>query len=73
MNTWIERLEEYPGYRTKGEMIIELKDNLKKIYEELTSGQILAVRRVGVFSTEVELLRRNYSFPALLYSLKQDE
>lgn len=31
---WIGYLEEYPDYRTQGESLEELKDNLMDIYEE---------------------------------------
>ena len=44
---WIGWLEEYPDYRTQGESLPELKENLKDIYSELTSGNIPGVRRVG--------------------------
>ena len=44
---WIGYLEEFPDYRTQGETLEELKENLKDIYEELTSGAIPNVRRVG--------------------------
>lgn len=44
---WIGWLEEYPDYRTQGETVTELKENLKDIFEELTSGRIPAVRKVG--------------------------
>ena len=44
---WIGWLEEYPDYRTQGETIEELKENLKDIYDEITSGAIPAVRKVG--------------------------
>jgi len=44
---WIGWLDEYPDYRTQGETLAELKDNLKDIYDELTSGRIPAVRKVG--------------------------
>ena len=40
-------LEEFPDYRTQGETLAELEDNLKDIYEDLTSGAIPSVRRVG--------------------------
>lgn len=40
-------LEEYPDYKTQGETLEELKENLKDIYQELTSGQIPCVHRVG--------------------------
>lgn len=44
---WVGWLEEYPDYRTQGKTLAELKDNLKDIYEELTSGRIPCVRKVG--------------------------
>lgn len=44
---WIGWLEEYPDYRSQGESLSELKENLKDIYSELTSGNIPGVRRVG--------------------------
>jgi predicted RNase H-like HicB family nuclease len=44
---WIGWLEEYPDYRTQGETLEELKDNLKDIHDELTSGRIPCVRKVG--------------------------
>ena len=40
-------LEEFPDYRTQGERLDELRENLKDIYGELTSGRIPAVHRVG--------------------------
>ena len=44
---WIGYLEEFPDYETQGETLEELKENLKDIYKELTSGSIPHVRRVG--------------------------
>ncbi len=43
-------LEEFPDYRTEGETLDELKANLKDIHEELTSGNIPKVLRVGELS-----------------------
>ncbi len=40
-------LEEFPDYRTQGESLQELMDNLKDIYNELTSGSIPNVHKVG--------------------------
>jgi predicted RNase H-like HicB family nuclease len=40
-------LEEFPDYRTQGATLEELEENLKDIYEELTSGTIQCVRHVG--------------------------
>ena len=39
-------LEEFPDYMTQGETLNELKENLKDIYKEVTSGNIPCVRRV---------------------------
>jgi len=44
---WVGYLEEYPDYMTQGETLEELKENLKDIYKELTSGAIPHVRRVA--------------------------
>ena len=44
---WIGYLEEYPDYMTQGETIEELKENLRDIYSELTSGTIPCVRKVA--------------------------
>jgi predicted RNase H-like HicB family nuclease len=40
-------LEEYPDYRTQGETMAELEENLKDLYRELSSGVIPHVRRMG--------------------------
>jgi len=44
---WLGYLEEYPDYWTQGETIEELEENLRDIYQELTSGSIPYVRRVA--------------------------
>jgi predicted RNase H-like HicB family nuclease len=43
-------LEEYPDYRTQGETMDELRENLLDLHKELTSGQIPCVHRVGELS-----------------------
>ncbi|MBF0230234.1 MAG: type II toxin-antitoxin system HicB family antitoxin [Desulfamplus sp.] len=40
-------LDEFPEYMTQGESLEELKENLKDIHHELTSGNIPSVRRVA--------------------------
>lgn len=40
-------MEEYPDYRTQGETLEELTENLKDIYRELNSGRIPCVHKVG--------------------------
>ena len=44
---WLGYLEEYPDYWTQGESVEELQENLKDIFQELTSGNIPGVRRVA--------------------------
>jgi predicted RNase H-like HicB family nuclease len=43
-------LEEYPDYRTQGETMDQLQENLLDIYKELVSGEIPHVHRVGELS-----------------------
>ena len=40
-------LEEFPDYWTQGRDLVELEENLRDMYRELTSGVIPNVRRVG--------------------------
>ena len=44
---WIGYLEEYPDYMTQGETLEELRENLRDLYRELTSGAIPHVRRLA--------------------------
>ena len=46
-NMWVGWLEEYPDYRTQGTSIEELKENLKDIYEDVSTGKVPHVRRYG--------------------------
>ena len=40
-------LEEYPDYRTQGETMEELEENMLDIYKKLNSGHIPCVHKVG--------------------------
>jgi len=44
---WIGHLREYPDYWTQGQSLDDLKENLKDLYQDLTSGSIPEVRRVA--------------------------
>ncbi len=44
---WVGYLEEYPDYMSQGESLEELKENLKDIFNDLSSGEIPCVRRVA--------------------------
>ncbi len=39
--------EEYPDYRTQGETLKELQENLKDLHKDLTGGEIPGIRRVA--------------------------
>jgi len=43
---WLGYLEEFPDYMTQGDSLDELKENLRDIYFELSSGNIPSVRKV---------------------------
>lgn len=43
-------LEEYPDYRTQGETLEQLKENLLDLHKELASGEIPYVLKVGELS-----------------------
>jgi hypothetical protein len=40
-------LDDFPDYKTQGATLDELRENLKDIYEELTSGRIPNVIYMG--------------------------
>ena len=44
---WLGYLEEYPDYMTQGKTLDELKENLKDLFKDLTSGAVPAVRKVA--------------------------
>lgn len=44
---WIGWLEEYPDYRSQGQTLDELKENLRDIYQDLSARKIPSVRRRG--------------------------
>jgi hypothetical protein len=43
---WLGYLQEYPDYWTQGMTLDDLKEHLKDLYKDLTSGQIPGIRRV---------------------------
>ena len=44
---WLGYLEDYPDYHTQGESLEELQENLKDIFQDVTSGVIPNVKHVG--------------------------
>jgi hypothetical protein len=43
---WLGYLQDYPDYQTQGETLEELKEHLRDLYVDLTSGQIPGIRKV---------------------------
>jgi predicted RNase H-like HicB family nuclease len=43
---WLGYLQEYPDYWTQGQTLEDLKEHLKALYQDITSGQIPGIRRV---------------------------
>ena len=42
---WLGYLQDFPDYWTQGESLDDLKENLRDLYRDLTSGEIPGVRR----------------------------
>ena len=43
---WIGYLQDYPDYWTQGKSFKDLKDHLKDLYEDLSSGELPGIRKV---------------------------
>jgi len=43
---WLGCLQEYPDYWTQGETLDDLKEHLKDLHKDVTSGTIPGIRRV---------------------------
>lgn len=44
---WLGYFEEFPDYITQGDTIGDLQAQLKELWQDLTSGAIPGIRRVG--------------------------
>jgi predicted RNase H-like HicB family nuclease len=44
---WLGYLQEYPDYWTQGETLEDLKEHLRDLYQEIMSGEIPGIRKVG--------------------------
>jgi predicted RNase H-like HicB family nuclease len=44
---WLGCFEEFPDYMTQGESIGDLRENLKDLFSDLTSGEISGIRKVA--------------------------
>lgn len=43
---WIGYVQDYPDYWTQGETLDDLREHLKEIYQDMSSGHIPGIRRV---------------------------
>jgi len=43
---FLGHLQDYPDYWTQGETLEELKENLIDLFKDLTSGELVGVRKV---------------------------
>ena len=43
---WLGYLQEYPDYWTQGKTREDLREHLKDLYQDLTSGQVPGIRKV---------------------------
>ena len=46
-NMFIGWFEEFPDYKTQGESLDELQENLKDIHGDITRGRVPGVRRLA--------------------------
>jgi predicted RNase H-like HicB family nuclease len=44
---WLGHLQDYPDYQTQGESLDDLKEHLRDLYDDLSSGEIPGIRRIG--------------------------
>ena len=43
---WLGYLQEYPDYWSQGETLEDLKEHLKELHNDITSGEIPGIRRI---------------------------
>ncbi|MGH7960554.1 MAG: type II toxin-antitoxin system HicB family antitoxin [Candidatus Binatia bacterium] len=43
---WLGYLQEYPDYWTQGDTLDDLKDHLRDLYQDMTSGALPGIRKV---------------------------
>ncbi len=43
---WLGYLQDYPDYWTQGETLEDLKEHLRDLHTDFTSGEILGIRKV---------------------------
>lgn len=48
--TWIGYLQDYPDYWTQGQSLDDLKEHLRDLYRDFSSGEIPGIRKVEELS-----------------------
>ena len=43
---WLGYFQDYPDYWTQGESLEDLRENLRDLYQDLTSGELPGIRSV---------------------------
>jgi hypothetical protein len=43
---WLGYLQDYPDYWTQGKTLDDLKEHLRDLYRDITSGEIPGIRKV---------------------------
>jgi hypothetical protein len=43
---WLGYLQDYPDYWTQGENLEDLREHLKDLYHDISSGQVPGIRKV---------------------------
>jgi predicted RNase H-like HicB family nuclease len=43
---WLGYLQDYPDYWTQGDTYEDLKEHLKDLYQDITSGELPGIRKV---------------------------
>ena len=44
--SWLRYLQDYPDYWTQGDTLEDLKEHLRDLYQDLSSGQLPGIRKV---------------------------
>lgn len=45
-DAWLGYFDDYPDYRTQGESLDDLREHLRDLHRDLTSGEIPGIRKV---------------------------
>ena len=66
---WLGYLQDYPDYWTQGDTLDDLKEHLKDLYDDLTSGRITSHpqgRRIGDIVKRIDLIKTIEGFGCVL-------